>query len=80
MSRITKVGRSQVAGAVKDAFETIAKARGNIPNMYRVMAHQPAMLETLHRHFAEVMKATTLSVKFKELLALATSIANACRY
>ena len=80
MSRISKVGRSQATGQTRDSFETIARARGNIPNMYRVMAHRPESLNTLHSHFGEVMKATTLTVKLKELLALQTSLANSCRY
>lgn len=80
MSRISKIGRSETSGASRGVLEAIAAVRGNIPNMYRVMAHRPSLLVTMHEHFAEVMRPTTLSAKLKELLALQTSLANACHY
>ena len=48
--------------------------------MYRVMAHRPDLASTMHEHFAEAMKPTTLSSRLKEMLALQTSIANSCHY
>ncbi len=80
MSRISKVGRSQVTGALREVFEQIASQRGNIPNMYRTAAHRPELMTTLHRHFTEVMKETTVSARLKELLAVQTSLANTCHY
>lgn len=80
MSRITKVNRSETTGAVRGALDRMAEQRGNIPNMFRVVAHRPELLTTMLAHFAEVMKPTTLSVKFKELLAVQTSLANSCTY
>jgi alkylhydroperoxidase family enzyme len=80
MSRISRIGRSQATGGVRAAFEKMAEQRGNIPNMFRVFAHRPELLTTMLAHFAEVMHETTLSVKLKELLAVQTSLANACHY
>jgi alkylhydroperoxidase family enzyme len=80
MSRITKVGRSQTSGAVRVALDRMAEQRGNVPNMFRVAAHRPELMTTMLAHFNEVMKATTLSSKFKELLAVQTSLANSCAY
>lgn len=80
MSRITKIGRSQTTGAVRAALDRMAEQRGNVPNMFRVVAHRPELLTTMLAHFGEVMKATTLSSKFKELLAIQTSVANSCVY
>jgi alkylhydroperoxidase family enzyme len=80
MSRITKVGRSQATGAAREALDRLAEQRGNVPNMFRVVAHRPELLTTMLAHFREVMKETTLSSKLKELLALQTSLANACHY
>ena len=80
MSRLSKVGRSQAGGELRGVFDAIAEARGNIPNMYRVMGHRPELTVTMHRHFAEAMKPTTLSSRFKEMLALQTSLANSCDY
>ena len=55
MSRISRIGRSQVAGAVRDTFERKIAEHGNIPNMYRVFAHRPWFLTTMDAHFAAVM-------------------------
>jgi alkylhydroperoxidase family enzyme len=80
MSRISRVGRSEAEGRVREWFERFAAQRGNIPNMFRVAAIRPALLDTMLAHFAEVMRETTISAKFKELLAVQTSVANACHY
>ncbi len=80
MSRISRVGRSSVAGAVRDGFERKIAERGNIPNMFRVMAHRPWLANTMDAHFAAVMGSGTVPLRLKELLAVQTSIANACDY
>lgn len=80
MSRISKLGRSQTTGAVRAALDRMAEQRGNVPNMFRVVAHRPELLTTMLAHFAEVMKETTISARFKELLAVQTSLANSCAY
>ncbi len=80
MSRLSKVGRSQTGGELRKVFDDIAAERGNIPNMYRVMAQRPELAVTMHRHFAEAMKPTTLTSRLKEMLALQTSLANSCHY
>lgn len=80
MSRITRLGRSQVSGAAREAFERKIAERGNIPNQYRIFAHRPWILSTMDAHFAAVMGSGTVSLKLKELLAVQTSLANACHY
>jgi uncharacterized peroxidase-related enzyme len=80
MSRISRLGRSQVSGAARDSFERKIAERGSIPNMYRVFAHRPWLLTTMDAHFSAVMGSGTVPLKTKELLALQTSLANACDY
>lgn len=80
MSRISLKGRSQATGSVREAFERKIAERGNIPNMYRMFAHRPWLLATMDAHFAAVMGSGTVPLKLKELLALQTSLANACHY
>jgi uncharacterized peroxidase-related enzyme len=80
MARITQPGRSEVSGAVRDAFERKIAERGNIPNMYRVFAHRPWILSTMDAHLAAVMGSGTVPLKLKEMLAVQTSLANACEY
>jgi alkylhydroperoxidase family enzyme len=80
MSRLTKIGRSQTTGAVRAALDRMAEQRGNVPNMFRVVAHRPELMTTMLAHFNEVMKPTTITAKFKELMAVQTSLANSCAY
>lgn len=80
MARITRFGRSQVSGAVRDAFERKIAERGNIPNMYRVFAHRPWILTTMDAHLAAVMGSGTVPLKLKEMLAVQTSLWNGCEY
>lgn len=80
MARIRRLGRSEVSGAARDAFERKIAERGNIPNMYRAFAHRPWILSTMDAHFSAVMGSGSVPLKLKELLALQTSLANACDY
>ena len=80
MPRVSRIGRSQAQGAAKEAFERKIAERGNIPNIYRVFAHRPWLLTTMDAHFAAVMGSGTVPLKLKEMLALQTSLANACHY
>lgn len=80
MARISRVGRSQVEGAAREAFERKIAERGSIPNQYRLYAHRPWLLATMDAHFAAVMGSGTVPVRLKEMLALQTSLANACHY
>lgn len=80
MSRISRIGRSRVAGAVRDTFERKIAEHGNIPNMYRAFAHRPWLLTTMDAHFAAVMGSGTVPLQLKELLAVQTSKVNASDY
>jgi uncharacterized peroxidase-related enzyme len=80
MSRLTRLGRSQVSGALKDGFERKIAERGNIPNMYRVAAHRPWLATTLDTHLAAVMGSGTLPLKLKELLAVQCALLDGCDY
>ncbi len=80
MSRISRLGRSQVSGAARDSFERKIAERGSIPNMYRIFAHRPWLLTTMDAHFSAVMGSGTVPLRLKEMLALQTSLANACGY
>jgi AhpD family alkylhydroperoxidase len=73
MTRISRIGRSQVTGAAKDTFERKVAERGHIPNMYRVFAHRPWILTTVDAHFAAVMGSGTVPLRLKELLAVQTA-------
>jgi AhpD family alkylhydroperoxidase len=54
--------------------------RGNVPNMFRVMAHRPEIFATMQAHFGAVLNTGTVSTKLKELIIVRTSQVNVTPY
>jgi uncharacterized peroxidase-related enzyme len=54
--------------------------RGNVPNMFRVMAHRPEIFATMQAHFAAVLNSGTVSTRLKELIIVRTSQVNVTPY
>ena len=54
--------------------------RGNVPNMFRVMAHRPEIFATMQAHFAAVLNSGTVPTRLKELIIVRTSQVNETPY
>lgn len=80
MSRLKRLTRKEVSGEVRALFDKIAAERGNIPNLYRVFAHRPQILETMMAHLSAVTNTGTVPVRTKELVATLVSRLNHCDY
>lgn len=80
MSRLKRLTRDEVAGDVRELYETVGKARGNVPNMFRVYAHRPELLKTMVAHLNAVTNTGTVPVRTKELVATLVSRINHCEY
>jgi len=80
MSRISKVERSEVAPEMRLLYDKIFAQRGNVPNMFRTMAHRPEIFSTMMAHFAAVLNTGTVSTKLKELIIVRTSQINVTPY
>ncbi|MBI4565763.1 MAG: carboxymuconolactone decarboxylase family protein [Planctomycetes bacterium] len=80
MPRLSKVDPASAPPEVKPIFDAMLRQRGNVPNMYRTMAHRPEILTTMAAHFKAVMAPTTLSSRLKELVVLRVSAINGCDY
>ena len=65
---------------VRAVFDVYLRERGNVPNMFRTVAHRPAHLLTMLAHFRTVMSEGTVPPLLKELLAVRVSHHNRCRY
>jgi uncharacterized peroxidase-related enzyme len=61
-------------------YDKAFAARGNVPNMFRVMAHRPEIFATMQAHFAAVLNTGTVSTKLKELIIVRTSQVNVTPY
>ena len=64
---------NQASPEVGEIYDHFMKVRGNIPNMFRTVAHRPEYLRTMIDHFRVVMETGTVSTKLKELLFVRVS-------
>ena len=80
MARLTRLSPGQVAPSLRDLFSKFLAERGNIPNMFRIVAHRPEILESMVAAFRAVMGPGTVQVRLKEMLAVRVSSLNSCDY
>ena len=80
MSRISRLDRSEVTPDLAVLFDKVFAQRGNVPNMFRVMAHRPEIFATMQAHFGAVLNTGTVSTRLKELIIVRTSQVNQTPY
>src|SRR5271166_1262533 len=80
MSRISRLDRSEVTPDLQASFDKVLAQRGNVPNMFRVMAHRPEIFATMQAHFGAVLNTGTVSTRLKELIIVRTSQVNVTPY
>lgn len=78
--RITRLDKTQVDSESQAVFDDFLRERGNIPNMFRTVAHRPEIMRTMVAHFRAVMNTGTVPKKLKELVIVRTSQINNCDY
>jgi uncharacterized peroxidase-related enzyme len=79
MSRLQVVDPSTAAGKVKDLLDAVKAKLGLVPNMTKVMANSPAVLEA-YLGFNGALAAGHLDPKIREQIALLTAQQNHCDY
>jgi len=80
MPRISRVDKSQASPEVAEVYDHFMKVRGNIPNMFRTVAHRPEIMRTMVAHFRAVLETGTVPLKLKELIIVRTTQINRCEY
>ncbi|HEY1647338.1 MAG TPA: carboxymuconolactone decarboxylase family protein [Terracidiphilus sp.] len=80
MSRISRLDRSEVGAEMGALYDKAFAQRGNVPNMFRVMAHRPEIFATMQAHFGAVLNTGTVPTKLKELIIVRTSQVNETPY
>jgi uncharacterized peroxidase-related enzyme len=80
MSRISRLDRSEVTPEMAALYDKAFAQRGNVPNMFRVMAHRPEIFATMQAHFGAVLNTGTVSTRLKELIVVRTSQVNVTPY
>lgn len=79
MQRIHSVEPQQAQGRTKELLETVEKAFGTIPNVAKVMANSPAVLDSFLA-LSTAMGGAKIGGKLHHQIKLATSEANTCEY
>ncbi len=80
MPRISRLQRNEVSSSTSAVYDRYLRDRGNVPNMFRTMAHRPEIFETIIAHMEAVLKTGTLSTALKELVIVRTSQLNRTPY
>ena len=83
MAAITMVEEVEAVGTVKEIYDEIKETLGVdfVPNMYKVMAPNPAYLEaTWNKLKAVMVDSGNLDRLTKEIVAVAVSAVNSCHY
>lgn len=78
--RLPRLAPADVPDSTRALFERFLEARGVIPNLFRVAAHRPPIVDTLEAHMRAVMGPGEVPVLLKELLSVRVSHLNACEY
>jgi uncharacterized peroxidase-related enzyme len=79
MSRLHAVDPSTATGKAKDLLDAVKRKLGLVPNMTRVMASSPAVLES-YLGFSGALAGGLLDAKTREQIALLTAQQNHCNY
>lgn len=88
IATVTPVSESAATGKVAEIFADIKRTKkiDFVPNLWRVLATSPDQLELIWTrlkalmHPAEAGRSSPLDAKTREIIALAVSATNGCRY
>lgn len=69
MARLPFIDPDNEPDALKPVFEQLRKTRGRVPGMYRLLAHQPAVLAAHRAYFNAALDTGLLPRPFKEKIA-----------
>ena len=76
------ISEKNAKGKVKNVFDDIKKSRKikNIPNFWKILANDPDTLERTWKSLKQVMKKGSLDPLTKEMIYIAVSMTNSCKY
>ncbi|MEO1169437.1 MAG: peroxidase-related enzyme [Pseudomonadota bacterium] len=79
MSRLTYITDEQASQTAAASFDGIRQKIGMVPNLYRIMANEPAVLSA-NLAMNEALSSGSFSAATREAIALAAAGANSCDY
>ncbi|GJL92570.1 carboxymuconolactone decarboxylase family protein [Hyphococcus sp.] len=79
MPRLTQLSDADASADATNLFKAIKSKVGMVPNLYRVMAHEPAVLAAA-LNFNDTLSEGSFEQTTREAIALAVAGANKCDY
>ena len=81
MARVTYIEEATTEDpAVRAAFERMVAKRGKVTNIYKALAHKPAILAVMGPFVAAVQQPDEIDAKLKERIILRVSMLNRSAY
>ena len=78
--RLSRIEPQAADPSLRESFDGFIRARGKVPNLFRIAAHNPPVGRTLSAHLDAVMGPGTVDELLKELCAVRVSQLNRCEY
>lgn len=79
MPRLAAINPEQATGKAKELLDGVQATFGLTPNLMRIMAQSPAVLEA-YLNFSGALSGGTLSPGLREQIAIAVAEVNKCQY
>jgi uncharacterized peroxidase-related enzyme len=79
MNRLKRIAPEQATGRTRELLDQIKRDLGMVPNLFRLMANSPAVLEA-YLGFSGALAKGALEPKLRERLALTVAQGNGCDY
>ncbi len=79
-TRIPLLEREDVTPEVANIYDALLKARGVVPNMFKTLAHTPALALATAGYLKALLSDGALPGWYKELIATRMSVLNASEY
>jgi uncharacterized peroxidase-related enzyme len=80
LSRIPLLERDQVTPEVASVYDALLKTRGVVPNMFKTLAHTPALAIATAGYLKALLSDGTLPGFYKELIAMRLSVLLSSEY
>ena len=79
MARLTTIDPTTATGKTKELLDAVQSKLGLVPNMTKVMANSPAVLES-YLAFSGALGHSSINAKLREQIAIVTAQSTACSY
>jgi AhpD family alkylhydroperoxidase len=79
-SRVRLLERNEVTPEIGSVYDALLAARGVVPNMFKVLAHAPAIAPAVAGFLKPLLSDGALRGWYKELVAVRISQCTACEY